>query len=142
LNKQSLSLLLVEDHHDSATALAYLLRQYGHRVQAAGCCASARRMYADDRFDVVLCDLGLPDGDGCDLIAELSLIRPVRALAITGYGMPQDLKRTQAAGFLAHLTKPVVVERLRIVLGELSRQIAMSRVAGEQQRIDSEPAHA
>src|SRR5947209_2519086 len=87
LNKHSLSLLLVEDHHDSATALTYLLRQYGHRVQVADCCASARSMYAGGRFDVVLCDLGLPDGDGCDLIAELSLSRPVRALAITGYVM-------------------------------------------------------
>jgi len=98
-------------------------------------------MYADGRFDVVLCDLVLPDGDGCDLVAELFLIRPVRAFAITGYGMPHDLARTQAAGFLAHLTKPVVVERLRIVLAELSREIATSRAAGEQQRIDFEPAH-
>jgi len=121
--------------------MTYLLRRYGHHVHVAGSCAEARRAYVEERFDVVLCDLGLPDGDGCDLLAELFLIRPVPALAITGYGMPHDLQRTQAAGFIAHLTKPVVVDRLRIVLAELSREIAAPRAANEQP-VDSEPAHA
>lgn len=141
LNQPSLSLLLVEDHYDSATALTYLLRHFGYHAQAADCCATARRMYAAERFDVVLCDLGLPDGDGCDLLAELSLIRPVRALAITGYAMPQDLMRTRAAGFIAHLTKPLVVDRLRIVLAELGQEIAESREHAVRD-IEPEASHA
>jgi CheY-like chemotaxis protein len=119
-----LQILVVEDHRDSALALAYLIRAYGHRAEIADSCHAAKQLFASERFDLVLCDLGLPDGDGCDLLPELTAINPVRALAITGYGMNDDLQRTRAAGFLAHITKPIVADRLRIVLDELAAEFA------------------
>lgn len=123
-----LHILVVEDHTDSARALSQLLRFYGHRTQIAENCREARQRFAAERFDAVLCDLGLPDGDGCELLAELSAIAPVRALAISGYGMPSDLARTRAAGFLAHLTKPIIADRLCIILSELSIQLARESI--------------
>jgi len=129
-----LHVLVVEDHPDSALALTHLLRFYGHRTQIADSCYRAKQMFAAERFDVVLCDLGLPDGDGCDLLRELLAIAPVKALAITGFGMNDDVARTREAGFLAHITKPVVADRLRILLGELAIQIARESIAHEGKR--------
>ncbi len=134
-----LHILVVEDHHDSALALTHLLRFYGHRAQIADSCQRARQMFAAERFDVVLCDLGLPDGDGCQLLRELQALAPVKALAITGFGMSDDVARTRDAGFLAHITKPVVADRLRIILGELALQIARESIASEARLRAADP---
>src|SRR5262245_27085875 len=92
-------ILLVEDHADSAAALAKLLRSLGHQVQTAPSCADARRLFElNAGIDVLLLDVGLPDGDGCDLLRELTAIRPVPAIAITGFGMNEDVARSMAAG--------------------------------------------
>src|SRR5437764_7055528 len=87
-----LHILVVEDHRDSALALVHLLRFYGHRATIADSCRQAKQLFATERFDVVLCDLGLPDGDGCELLSKLAAIAPVKALAVTGYGMGDDLE--------------------------------------------------
>jgi CheY-like chemotaxis protein len=126
-----LHILVVEDHRDSALALTHLLRFYGHRAQIADSCRRAKQMFAAERYDLVLCDLGLPDGDGCDLLHELRAIAPVKALAITGFGMTDDLARTRDAGFLAHITKPVVADRLRTILSELALEIARESITHE-----------
>jgi CheY-like chemotaxis protein len=117
---KSHDILLVEDHADSAVALAMLLRSFGHRVQTADCCATARQLFqANVGIDVLLVDLGLPDGDGCDLMRELTAIKRVPAIAVTGYGMAEDMQRSKAAGFIAHITKPLVLPELKQMLSSL-----------------------
>jgi len=113
-------ILLVEDHADSATVLAKLLRSFGHRVQTADCCQSARRLFETNReVDVLLPDLGLPDGDGCDLLHELNQVRRIPAIAVTGYAMNDEIARAKAAGFVAHITKPFAMDQLNTTLSNL-----------------------
>ena len=113
-------ILLVEDHASTRETLRKLLLRRNYLVTAAGSIAEARSLAADQRFDFVISDLGLPDGDGYQLIAQLRQLQPhVRGVAISGYGMDEDLQRSSAAGFSAHLVKPVSITVLERALTEL-----------------------
>jgi CheY-like chemotaxis protein len=81
---------------------------------------SARKIISSKEFDVVLCDIALPDGNGYDVIAEVKRKRPVKAVALTGFGAPGDIERGKEAGFDFHLTKPVDFHELRAVLGQIA----------------------
>jgi PAS domain S-box-containing protein len=120
IEDSQLSLLLVEDHADTAEAMADLLRALGHRVTLAGSLASALAAAdaADGKFDLVVSDLGLPDGSGLDLMRELSGRYGLKGVALSGYGMEEDVRRSHEAGFSKHLTKPVTVQALKAVLRE------------------------
>ena len=83
-----------------------------------GCIADARKSAADGVFDLVVSDLGLPDGDGTELMAELRDRYGLIGIALTGYGMEEDIARCRAAGFVQHLTKPIRVESLESALRE------------------------
>ena len=108
MERSSSNILLVEDHADTATVIRRLLDRVGHRVRVAEGYAVARRVALQDGpFDLLLCDIGLPDGDGCDLLAEIREMYPVRAIAVTAYGMRRDVERCVHAGFDRHLLKPV-----------------------------------
>ncbi len=96
--------LLVEDNPDSANALSLGLESYGYTVTLAGSCADALRKARAAQFDVVVTDLGLPDGSGLDIGRQLSPRTPV--IALSGYGTPQDLERSTSAGFSGHIVKP------------------------------------
>jgi PAS domain S-box-containing protein len=96
--------LLVEDNVDAAETIVMCLEAYGWRVTHAPTCAAALRTAAEGQFDVVLTDLGLPDGSGIDVGRKLSPQMPV--VALSGYGAPPDLKQSAMAGFAGHLTKP------------------------------------
>jgi CheY-like chemotaxis protein len=110
--KTGLRILLVEDHEPTRSTLAHLLvRRYYHVVTAATV-AEARNLAHAQHFDLLISDIGLPDGNGYDLMAELRQRSNLRGIALTGYGMEQDLTRSQDAGFLAHLTKPVRIQSL------------------------------
>jgi CheY-like chemotaxis protein len=74
---------------------------------------------SEHAFDVVISDLGLPDGNGIDLMVRLSNDYGLRGIALTGYGMAEDLVRTEQAGFLAHLVKPINFEQLYRVLEQV-----------------------
>jgi PAS domain S-box-containing protein len=115
-------ILLVEDHTDSAEALAYLLRSLGYEVALARSVAEGLAR-ADAGFDLLVSDLGLPDGSGVDLVRELRRRQaaapepqPLRAIALSGYGMASDVRRSHEAGFQAHLTKPVDLANLQAVI--------------------------
>jgi PAS domain S-box-containing protein len=103
-----LRLLLVEDHVDTAEALATYLRGRGYRVALAHSVADTDRFSPAD-FDVLLSDLQLPDGSGLELLASLRRRGPVRAIAMSGFGTEVDRRRSQEAGFARHLVKPVDV---------------------------------
>ena len=112
-------LLLVEDHLPTAQALKSLLARRGFEVVVATCLADARASANRERFDVLISDIGLPDGNGCELMAELSRRQKLAGIALTGYGMEEDVNRSHAAGFAAHLTKPVSVQSLDVALSAI-----------------------
>lgn len=117
-----LRILLVEDHQPTRLTLEALLQRRGHQVAAAADLASAREHAARTEFDLLVSDVGLPDGDGHDLFAELRLQQPsLLGIALSGYGMGDDLHRSQAAGFSAHLVKPVSIDALDEAIRRVSR---------------------
>jgi DNA-binding response OmpR family regulator len=117
---KSLRILIVEDHTDTLHALSSLLQHFGHEISVADNVENARRIIQSKNFDVVLADIALPDGTGYDVIAEAKRSQPIKAVALSGFGAPADIKRGREAGFDFHLTKPVDFHELRAVLGEIA----------------------
>lgn len=105
-------ILLVEDHKPTSITLVHLLNRRNYAVVAAGCLAEAREIASRENFDLLISDIGLPDGNGYDLMTELHGRHGLVGIALTGYGMDEDVNRSQAAGFITHLTKPVTVQAL------------------------------
>jgi DNA-binding response OmpR family regulator len=107
-------ILLVEDHDDTAKALARLLHLSGYQVQTAATFASALELCDAGNFDLLISDVGLPDGSGYDLMREILSRRCVsKGIAVSGYGTEQDVEQSRLAGFTEHLVKPVSFEILR-----------------------------
>ena len=117
---RSLRILLVEDHDDTRITLTRLMTRWGHTITTAASVAAARKAISDGTFDLLLSDLGLPDGTGYDVIAALREKSSATAVAMSGYGMEADLAHTRAAGFAEHIVKPVAAEQLREVLARIS----------------------
>ncbi|HEY5812488.1 MAG TPA: ATP-binding protein, partial [Terrimicrobiaceae bacterium] len=106
-NRKALAVLLVEDHEDTAQVMQNVLQQLGHEVETCSTVATACQKLQDGKFDVLLSDIGLPDGSGIDLIRAARKISDTPAVALTGYGMAEDVERCLQAGFDQHLTKPI-----------------------------------
>jgi PAS domain S-box-containing protein len=122
----STSILLVEDHASTRETVQKLLLRRNYQVAAAANAAAARALAATQRFDFVVSDVGLPDGDGYQLMAELRALQPhLQGIAVSGYGMDEDLQRSTAAGFSAHLVKPVSITALERALAGLIRPPAV-----------------
>jgi signal transduction histidine kinase/ActR/RegA family two-component response regulator len=102
-----LRILLVEDDAPTRTVLSRLLILRGNHVATAATLAEARATIEREPFDLVVSDLGLPDGSGLELGAWLSVRSGIPSLALSGYGSVEDRVRSREAGFAAHLTKPV-----------------------------------
>jgi len=115
-----LRILVVEDHNDTLQALSRLLSHFGHEISLADTAQSALNTIDSKEFDVVLCDIALPDGNGYDVVAEAKRKRPLKAVALTGFSTTDDINRAQQAGFDFHLTKPVDFHELRAVLGQIA----------------------
>jgi CheY-like chemotaxis protein len=105
-------ILVVEDHDATRHSLAVLLTRRGHQIETAASVAEALARAEATKFDFVISDLSLPDGDGCELMAILRQRHGLKGIAMTGYGMEQDIARTLEAGFVSHLTKPVSMQSL------------------------------
>jgi PAS domain S-box-containing protein len=112
----SMRILVVEDNVDSGATLQALLGQVGHDVSVARSVAEARALLARQTFDVLLSDMGLPDGDGIDVLRHFRANGNGIAIALTGYGMYDDVERCLAAGFAEHMTKPLNFDRLNVIL--------------------------
>jgi len=115
-----LRILVVEDHDDTLQALSRLLSHFGHEISLADRAQNALDMINSKEFDVVLCDIALPDGNGYDVVAQAKRKRPVKAVALTGFSASEDIERGKKAGFDFHLTKPVDFHELRAVLGQIA----------------------
>ena len=115
-----LRILLVEDHGDTRRTLSRLLTHFGHNISVADCTQSAKEIVDNNEFDVVLSDIGLPDGSGYEVITHAKQKQHLKGVALTGFGMDEDIRRSKEAGFDFHLTKPVDFAELRSVLGQLA----------------------
>jgi len=115
-----LRILLVEDHDDARRTLARLLKHFGHDVLTASTVEKAMNTFRSHPFDAIVSDIGLPDGTGYDVIAAAKRIGEIKSVALTGYGMAEDVRRSKEAGFDFHLTKPVDAAELRTILRKLS----------------------
>jgi PAS domain S-box-containing protein len=114
--KAALRLLLVEDHEATLQVLLRLLAREGHHVVRARGVAEALAAAAVNTFDLVISDLGLPDGTGTELMQKLRAAHGLRGIALSGYGMEEDIARSREAGFFIHLIKPVDFPQLKRAL--------------------------
>jgi CheY-like chemotaxis protein len=116
-------LLIIEDHGPTRNTLKNLLTRRHFDVQAAGSAAEAREIARVQPPDLIVSDIGLPDADGCALLQELRRASPgLPGIALSGYGMDEDMARTRAAGFVEHLTKPVNVGALERAIERIFSQ--------------------
>ena len=127
----ALRILLVEDHADTADQLTKLLTRAGHTVCRAGdlkgaheCLDAGSGSDASCPFDLLISDLGLPDGSGHELMRELKLRYGLRGIALSGYGMKDDIQNSMDAGFSRHITKPVDWEELAAAIQRLAEEPA------------------
>jgi PAS domain S-box-containing protein len=114
-----LRILLVEDHRDTRHTVSRLLTHFGHEVLTADNIHSALEIMASGDIEVLLCDIGLPDGTGYEVVAQARQDRPIKSVAITGFGTEEDIRRSKEAGFDFHLVKPVDLHELRTVLDQV-----------------------
>jgi PAS domain S-box-containing protein len=112
-------ILLVEDHEDTARVMRRILESAGYAVGHAGSVSAALDLAERRKFDLVVSDVGLPDGTGLDLMRQLYHTQGLRGIALSGFGTDEDLAASKAAGFAEHLTKPVDWERLRDAIARL-----------------------
>ena len=112
-------ILVVDDHDDTLRSMKMLLTRLGYEVLAAENMTDALRIAQKQHFDILLSDIGLPDGSGLELLRRIRVLRKVPALALSGFGMDEDIERSQEAGFADHLTKPVSIDRLQAAIAEL-----------------------
>ena len=119
---RQLRLLVVEDHGDLCLTLKGFFAMLGHRARFAHDVASALRVANEESFDVLLSDIGLPDGTGWELLRQLrqSGHEPACAIAMSGYGLESHLSESVAAGFDLHLIKPFAPEALENALNAVS----------------------
>jgi CheY-like chemotaxis protein len=122
---RALRILLVEDHGDTSRILARLLRSQGHEVQTAGDLHKALELSRQWEFDLLLSDLGLPDGSGRELMRQLRSTHPkTPGIAMSGYGTNDDIRQSLAAGFEEHLVKPLNIAALRAAINRVASNAA------------------
>src|SRR5262249_4222057 len=106
-------ILLVEDHEFTAALLARLLRSCVYEVMEAGNVSTALELAERRPIDLVISDLQLPDGTGLEMMSHLSRVHGLRGIAVSGYGMQEDLLQSRQVGFIEHLVKPVTFESVQ-----------------------------
>ena len=103
-------IVVIEDNEDIRDTLLLMLTMWGHQVEVAGDGTSGLEMVLRGGPDVALIDIGLPAMNGYDIarsIRRTPLPKPIRLIALTGYGQPADKAKAVEAGFDAHLLKPI-----------------------------------
>jgi signal transduction histidine kinase len=114
--RQALKILLVDDHHDTCSALEKLLARRGHLVAVTHDVRSAMEAAVHNKFDLLISDIALPDGTGMDLMMQLRAIANVPGIAISGFGNNGDIERSLQAGFSEHLIKPIKLDNLEAAI--------------------------
>jgi CheY-like chemotaxis protein len=117
-----LRIFIVENHEDTRFLLGLLLEQLGHTVFSATTLGDTLEQLPDAECDVLISDIGLPDGNGWELLARLGDEAPRYAIAMSGFGMASDRQRSLAAGYRHHLLKPVEPNELERLLDEAAAE--------------------
>ena len=123
---RALRILVVEDHEPTRCVMTKLLADLGHLPVSAGGIESALRAVESNPIDLVISDLGLPDGTGHELMRAIRRRFDIRGIALSGYGMEEDLRRSEEAGFAEHLIKPVDLGRLEAAIRRVTEHAAMA----------------
>jgi CheY-like chemotaxis protein len=111
------SVLVVEDHFDTRTALVAVLSGWGYQVQSAGTAAEGLDAVSKYTFDVILSDIGLPDETGWEMMKKIRAAnKTICGVALTAYSSDLDRELSRAAGFNFHLAKPPDTARLQAVI--------------------------
>lgn len=134
-----LRILVVEDEPVTLRLMTKLLGGLGHTVSGADSVASALRIFQTGEFDLIVSDIGLPDGTGLDLMRQIVALRGrIPAVALTGYGMEDDILRSREAGFASHMTKPINFTKLNIMIRRItaSNGFEAAETAGSVQTSD------
>lgn len=118
-----LRIFVVENHADTLRCLTLYLEQMGHSVEGATTMQEALEAIPGAACDVLISDIGLPDGDGWELLAQLHLTHPIYAIAMSGYGMNSDRLKSKAAGFRHHILKPFNPDDLDTLLEEAAHEV-------------------
>lgn len=112
-----MNILLVEDHAETRKTLVALLSRCGHTAITAETAAEAMKVLGQARVHVLLADLGLPDGDGLDVVTVAKNLNPdIKAIALTARDSDDDYQLGFDAGFDHYLTKPFDFGELRRLL--------------------------
>ncbi|MEY2541303.1 MAG: hypothetical protein QOI22_905 [Verrucomicrobiota bacterium] len=119
-SSRSLHLLLVDDHADTLQVFSRLLIKCGHDVATSDTAEGALKLLESRRFDVLISDIGLVDGNGYDLMREAKRRQSIKGVALSGFGTEEDIRRSAEAGFDYHLTKPVDFQNLRSLLQKIA----------------------
>jgi signal transduction histidine kinase len=115
-------LLLVDDHDDTRQLLHRLLHEQGYTVTTAADVRSAIEALDRQPFDLLISDIGLPDGTGHDLMRHARDRHHVKGIALSGFAMDDNLKLSEAAGFTAHLNKPVDFAKLKATIDQVAEK--------------------
>jgi DNA-binding response OmpR family regulator len=118
----ALRILFVEDHDDTRQTLSRLLRRFSYEVVTARDYHTAHAILNQCHFDVLLSDLGLPDGDGCDLVIGAKAKQRLVGIALTGYGTAREVGRGVPCAFDHYFVKPLDIYRLRATLDAITAQ--------------------
>ena len=117
---KNLNILIVEDDQDTSRVLSRLLQRWGHYVTVGATVAEGKALTNAQSFELILSDIGLPDGTGIELIQYVRIRSNAMAIALSGYGMEADVAECKAAGFNEHITKPINLQRLEILIQRVS----------------------
>jgi len=120
-----LRIFIVENHPDTLESFTFYLESEGHSVSSATSLAEALERIPASGCDVLFSDIGLPDGTRWDLLSRLYPDRSLFAVAMSGFGMNADRKRSLAAGFRQHLLKPITPDMIDQVLAEAVRALKL-----------------
>ena len=118
-----LNILFVDDHSETRYVIGRLLKMLGHEVTTADCVASALREAEAATFNLLIADIGLPDGTGHALLKELTARGPIAGIVLSGYSAAEDVEQSKMRGFAAHLVKPVTSAQLEAAI-ERARSMA------------------
>ncbi len=122
-----LRIFLVENHRDSLEAMQMYLEIMGHTVESARDMKTALAALPGAACDVLISDIGLPDGDGWELLRQVRLPHPIYAVAMSGFGLSADHVRSKEAGYRHHLLKPFNPAELNVLLQEAAAELPLAR---------------
>ena len=120
----SKKILLVEDNADTLRILTRMLQKWGYTVRTADCVRSALEEAAKEPFDLLVSDIGLPDGSGLEIMQQAQKLYGVSGIAISGFGTEDDIRQSYAAGFREHLVKPVNIQDLNAAVQRITSELA------------------